>query len=50
MPTETILAEAPIGVIFPPNVAPIKSPNNKSSGLAPIFTARIFATGIIAVT
>ena len=38
-----------MGVMFPPNVAPIRSPNNNSSGPASIPEARSFTTGIIAI-
>ena len=45
-----MLAEAPIGVRFPPRVAPIRSPKYKSRGLTDITLERDASTGSIVAT
>ena len=48
IPDATILAEAPIGVILPPTLAPINKPNRKREGLIANRFDMESATGSIA--
>jgi len=49
-PVAAILVDAPIGVILPPRVAPIKSPKRKSSGGALSITDIVPTTGSMVIT
>ena len=47
MPIAAMLADAPIGVILPPRVAPVRSPKNRTYGSTPIDAAIAATTGSI---
>ena len=49
-PTAVIFADAPIGVIFPPNVAPDSKPKYKRYGSIPSEAVTAVSTGSIVAT